>query len=305
MLGTGVDAKSAGSRSFRHASAPLPHIRYRRRQTAEEVAMTDQKMVWGEAGSYPELYEQLAVPAFFERFARMLLERAQIAPGERVLDVAAGTGVVSRTVAREGSPGRLVGYDLTPAMVEVGKNSPGGDRVEWVLGNGQELPFEDDSFDVVLCQQGLQFFEDPVAGTSEMRRVLGGGGRVLAACWDRDEGSLFEVLVEVLGEFDEQLAQVAKTPFSMTPERFEEIFRAGGFEDVTIDRLEGEGVWPSAEQGVRTFLEGTPIALFLAGVDPERVAELRTRILERVGPQAEADGTVRTPMSTHLAVAHA
>jgi ubiquinone/menaquinone biosynthesis C-methylase UbiE len=266
--------------------------------------VTDQKMIWGEAGSYPELYEQLAVPAFFERFARMLLERAQIQDGERVLDVASGTGVVARTIAREGSPGRLVGYDLTPAMVEVGKGRPGGEGVEWVLGNGQELPFEDGSFDVVLCQQGLQFFEDPVAGASEMRRVLAGGGRVLAACWDRDDGSLFEVLVEVLGEFDPQLAQVARTPFSMTAERLEEIFREGGFEDVTLGRLEGEGVWPSAEQGVRTFLEGTPIALFLAGVEPARVDELRRMILERIGPQAEPDGTVRTPMSTHLAVAH-
>lgn len=264
--------------------------------------MADQKMVWGEAGSYPELYEQLAVPAFFERFARMLLERAQIADGERVLDVASGTGVVARMVAREWAPGRLVGYDLTPAMVEVGRAAPGGEGVEWVLGNGQELPFEDGSFDLVLCQQGLQFFEDPVAGASEMRRVLAGGGRALAACWDRED-SVFDVLVDVLGEFDPALQQVALTPFSMTAERLEEIFRAAGFEEVAIEHLEGEAVWPSAELGVRTFLEGTPIALFLAGAEPGRVDGLRRRILERIGPQAEPDGTVRSPMSTHLAVA--
>lgn len=260
-------------------------------------------MQWGEAGSYPELYEQLAVPAFFERFAERLLERARVADGERVLDVATGTGVVARMIRRHELPAsRVVGFDLTPAMVDVGRAAPGGDEVEWVVGDGQELPFEDGSFDLVLCQQGLQFFPDPVAGATQMRRVLVDGGRALAACWTTPD-SVFGQVIDVLKGYDADLAAGASQPFSITAERLGQIFTDAGFEQVEVTQVSGEGVWPSAEHAARTLMEGTPISLMLAGRDPDEVAGLRAQILERAEGLTDGGGELRAPMTTHLAVA--
>lgn len=261
-------------------------------------------MLWGEAGSYPELYEQLAVPAFFEPFAERLLERARVAEGERVLDVATGTGVVARMIRRRRLPAsRVVGFDLTPAMVDVARSAPGGEDVEWVIGDGQELPFEDRSFDLVLCQQGLQFFPDPVAGAAQMRRVLADGGRALAACWMVEPDSVFEQVVDVLRGFDADVAAGASQPFSMTAERLEQIFREAGFGEVEVAQVSGEGVWPSAEQAVRTFMEGTPLALMLGARERAEVERLRAQILERAEGLTDDAGELRTPMTTHLAVA--
>jgi len=260
-------------------------------------------MQWGEAGSYPEFYERLAVPAFFESFAERLIERARVGEGERVLDVATGTGVVARMIRHRGLPAsRVVGFDLTPAMIDVGRAAPGGDEVEWVVGDGQELPFEDDSFDLVLCQQGLQFFPDPVAGAAQMRRVLAHGGRALAACWTAAD-AVFEQLIDALKGFDADLAAGAAQPFSMTAERLGQIFTDAGFEQVELTQLSGEAVWPSAEQAVRTLMEGTPVALMLAGRDPAEVERLRAQILERAERLTGGGGELRAPMTTHLAVA--
>jgi SAM-dependent methyltransferase len=261
-------------------------------------------MAWGEAGSFPELYEALAVPAFFARFAEGLVDRAQLSGGEDVLDVATGTGVVARTIRTRGLPaGRVVGFDLTEAMVAVGRGAPGGQEVEWVIGDGHDLPFADGEFDVVLCQQGLQFYADPVAGARELRRVCDPDGRVLVACWQRDDSSLFEQVAETIGEVDGDLQQVARTPFSMTAERLGGILSEAGFGDVEVTLVEGEGSWASPEEAVRTFLEGTPLSLALASWEPDKVADLRARILDRARPDAAADGSLSTPMATHLALA--
>src|SRR5947207_14200421 len=110
-----------------------------------------------------EAYERVLVPAFFTAWAADLVARAELRPGERVLDVGCGTGIVSRTAApKVGEHGRVVGLDASDEMLATARTrpSPGGAPIEWQRGDATALPFPDASFDAVLCQQALQFVPD-------------------------------------------------------------------------------------------------------------------------------------------------
>lgn len=136
--------------------------------------------------SFPEMYEGSLVGPLFRPFAEQLIETMKIAAGERVLDVACGTGIVSRLAKqRAGTSGKVVGVDLSPPMLAVAKRqSP---DVEFREGNALALPLrEGELFDVVLCQQGLQFFPDRLAAAREMHRALAADGRVGVTTWRPD-----------------------------------------------------------------------------------------------------------------------
>ena len=136
---------------------------------------------WQMTGSGPEAYERHLVPAIFAPWATVLLELARLQPGERVLDAACGTGVVARAAtSRVGAAGTVTGVDLNPGMLDVARAVSGeaGQAIAWREGDLAALPFADGAFDVVLCQQGLQFFPDCLAALQEMRRVLVPGGQL-------------------------------------------------------------------------------------------------------------------------------
>jgi ubiquinone/menaquinone biosynthesis C-methylase UbiE len=260
------------------------------------------ELPWGPAGSYPQTYEALAVPAFFRPFAEDLVDRAALASGERVLDVACGTGVVARAAAaRVPELGRLTGLDLTDAMLEVARGAADGTAVEWVAGDAQALPFGDGAFDVVLSQQGLQFVPDPEAAAREMRRVLAPGGRALVACWAQlDRAPLIRAMAGVLTEQLPDLAAMPRIPHAMTSERLRELFTAAGFAEVDLGEHEALTRWASPAAFVRTFREGTPMALVLATRDPAEVERLSVALEARLAQLARADGTLEAPMVTHV-----
>jgi len=131
-----------------------------------------------------ETYEHYFVPAMFLPWAAILLRHAALQPREQVLDVACGTGIVSRQAAPlVGADGQVVALDMNPAMLAVARAipSPSGATINWQEGNAMSLPFPDGAFDVVLCQHGLQFVPDRAAAIREIRRVLTGLGDRLAS----------------------------------------------------------------------------------------------------------------------------
>jgi ubiquinone/menaquinone biosynthesis C-methylase UbiE len=137
--------------------------------------------------SFPEIYERALVGPLFRPWAESLLDDVQLGPGDRVLDIACGTGIVAR-LARErlGATGRVVGIDLNPQMLEVARRV--APTVDWWQGDAGALPLGDnDAFDVVLCQQGLQFFQDRAVAARQMRRALVKGGRLGVSTWRSDE----------------------------------------------------------------------------------------------------------------------
>jgi ubiquinone/menaquinone biosynthesis C-methylase UbiE len=143
---------------------------------------------WQLSGNAAERYERVLVPAIFSPWAADLVALAKLRPGERVLDVACGTGVVGRLAAeRVGPKGHVTGLDLNESMLEVARSQPipaGAAGVAWVQSSALAMRVPDSSFDVVLCQQGIQFFPDPPQALREMIRVLVPSGRVFTSVWE-------------------------------------------------------------------------------------------------------------------------
>ncbi|RWI72230.1 methyltransferase domain-containing protein [Mesorhizobium sp.] len=137
--------------------------------------------------SFPQMYERWLVGPLFRPWAEMTVEEVGLAPHDRVLDIACGTGILAR-VAKEriGAAGHVVGIDISPDMLSVARSVASG--IEWREGSASALPLKNgEQFDVVACQQGLQFFPDKPAAATQMRRALAKGGRLAVATWRSDE----------------------------------------------------------------------------------------------------------------------
>lgn len=144
---------------------------------------------WQLAGNAADVYERALVPAVFAPWAPQVVALAEPRPGERVLDVACGTGVVARLASqRVGRIGKVVGLDLNPGMLAVAAASAAGQSsaaapITWQEASAIKMPLPDAAFDIVYCQLGLQFFPDRPAALREMYRVLVPGGRLGLMVW--------------------------------------------------------------------------------------------------------------------------
>jgi SAM-dependent methyltransferase len=150
-------------------------------QHREATRMSQQTSFKHFGGSAPENYERFFVPAIPAPLATELIDIAALRPGERVLDVACGTGVVARLAAeRVGATGTVAGIDLNPGMLAVARSvTPPGMVIEWHQSSAEAMPLPDEAFDVVLCKMGIQFVPDKLAALREMQRVLAPGGRLI------------------------------------------------------------------------------------------------------------------------------
>lgn len=262
-------------------------------------------MEWGKAGNFPAVYEELMVPAFFAHYAADLVARAELREGDRLLDIACGTGVVPRAVAATGvSVGRLTGLDMTPGMLAVAARVAGDTGAEWMEGDGTAMPFEDGAFDVLTCQQGLQFFPDRAAGAAEFHRVLAPGGRAVVACWTAlEDQEAHAAYVRAIAPLEPDLAGVGEAPFSFgDSEALAALLRAAGFAEVDVARVDHVARFASAAEFVRSFAEGSPLALALASMPPERDAAMREAALPALESFESEDG-LAAPMATYVAVA--
>lgn len=186
-----------------------------------------------------EVYQRYFVPAMFMPWAKVLLRCAALKPGERVLDVACGTGVVAREAAPlVGADGRIAALDVNPAMLAVARAQPvpAGAAIDWREGSATALPFPDGGFDVALCQHGLQFFSDRAAAVREMRRVLAPGGRasvmVLQAL---DSHPVFAALGKSAARHLDMRVEDVMVPFAMADsDALRELFIGAGFARVVV-----------------------------------------------------------------------
>src|SRR6266852_131573 len=216
-------------------------------------------------GTQAEAYETYLVPAIFGPMAAGLIDRGAPRPGERVVDIACGTGIVARTAAnRVGNNGRVAGVDLNPTMLEVAARASAGSRpsIEWLEAKAESVPFEEESFDVVLCQQGLQFFPDRSGALREMRRLLAPRGRVLISVWT-DVGRGFDALASALGRLisAEAGAALAKGPASLRDgEEISRRMKEACFSDLSLETVTVQMRFPSAAEFVRRYVNATPLA---------------------------------------------
>jgi ubiquinone/menaquinone biosynthesis C-methylase UbiE len=198
-------------------------------------------MDWtGYGGSAAEIYERHMVPAIFGPWAEDLLALAPPKLGERVLDVACGTGVVARLAAQGVGPnGTVVGFDLNPGMLAVARTlpPPQGAPIEWREGNVSAIPFPDATFDLALCQQGLQFFPDRPAALREMRRVLAPRGRLALSVWRPMQYSPgFAALATALGRLiAPEAATIMQGPFALgSADDLRALITGAGFDEVVV-----------------------------------------------------------------------
>lgn len=260
-----------------------------------------------------EMYEQYFVPAIFMPWARVLLEYAKPQPGERVLDLACATGIVARHVAPlVGTRGKLVALDINPDMLAVGHARPGPDgaTIEWRQGDATVLDLPGAAFELVLCQQGLQFFPDRAAAVGEMRRVLADGGRVVLSLWQAlAQHPLYHALFAAAARYlHVPIAELA-TPFALPDaEQVRALLRGAGFGRIEIVTQTLEAQFPAPER----FVELTVLAG--AAVDPQAAdadAAIRNGLVEAVARETETvvqrhrvGDRLTVPTSWNIAVAY-
>ena len=233
-----------------------------------------------------EVYESLFVPALFGRFAEAIADAAGVGPADRVVDVACGSGVLTRAV-RARTKERVVGVDVNPAMLAVARGH-GGD-IEYLEADGQDLPFAAGEFDVGTCQFGVMFFPDPARGVAELARVARRGAVAVWDSIDRSEG--YTAMQELFGdELGADAAGSLDAPFAMGRAGvLEGLFDAAGVGDVSCRSIQGTGRFDTIEQWVTTEVRGWTLS---GSVSDERLAALVDVARDRLARFATADGCV-------------
>lgn len=249
-----------------------------------------------------EVYEKEFLPALFDQWPPQLADAASIGPGDRVLDVGCGTGVLAREAAvRAGSTGRVAGLDLNESMLAVARRVR--PEIDWHQGDAAKLPFESTSFDVVVSQFLLMFVPDRVAVLREMWRVLAPGGRLAVAVWsDSERAAGYAVLADIARRrTSEEVAAALEAPFVLGNEaELMALFASAGLPDAQLEAREGWVRFPSIDEFVRVEIKGWVLADSLGDAGYNA---LREEAREKLQPFCNAAGAVATPMDAHIVTA--
>jgi ubiquinone/menaquinone biosynthesis C-methylase UbiE len=277
----------------------------------EGGAAVDEQEQWQLDGTAPELYQRYLVPAITALWAADLVARAALRAGERVLDVACGTGVVARAVAEQvGQTGRVTALDNNPGMLAVARALPqASTTIEWLEGSVLALPFPDAAFDVVLCQLGLQFFPDRPLALREMHRVLIPGGRLAL--------NVFGPLARnpaphaLIAAVDRHLGPGASTTKHTEhaladPEAVAGLLADAGFRGIAIETATKMVRFPSPADYVQIQLTATPLATLMGRYE----AAERERLLAAVSAEVSGalapytgGGGLAVPQEVHVVLA--
>lgn len=261
---------------------------------------------WQLSAEAAELYERYVARYILGPWAPLLVDVAHVGVGERVLDVACGTGVVARAAAeRVGSAGRVIGVDLNSGMIAVARSLPApvGASIEWIEGSALDLRLPDVSMDVVLCQQGLQFFPEKALAMREMRRVLARGGRLALSVWN-GVGLYNSAVGEALTRFvsDAAALQFCASRQVPTKEELQRLAMEAGFSavDVRVSRINVH--LPRLDKFTLDHLSATPLAPLIAATEPAAREKVGASVMKELQHYADGEG-VTYPEETHVLTA--
>jgi len=273
--------------------------------------MTDATRFQFHNPSVPKAYDEFLVPRLFEPWAKLLLDEADLRPGESVLDVATGPGTVARLAAvRVGAKGRVVATDIAQPMLDIakakGQPSAAAAPIDYLYSPAAPLAAATGTFDAVLCQQGLQFFPDRPSALREMRRVLRPSGRTAIAVWGELERNqiyaAFHAALQATVRSD--LAELITAPFSWpSGTALKSAAEDAGFRNVRLSTrslsmvLEG-----GLEQAIQSFA-ATPVAPGV-GELPQDVQQAFFAHLRQEMTRLLRDGKVIGEMTSNMIIAH-
>ena len=248
-----------------------------------------------------QVYDTLFVPAEFEAWAPLVASAGRVGPGSRVLDVACGTGVLSREVARRVGPtGSVTGIDIDPGMLAVAARRASG--ITWKEGRAEALPFADRTFDAVLCQFGLMFFPDRGAALREMQRVAVPGGHIVVAVWDSlEETPLYAAFVRLLARIvGPRAADALRTPFALGDrDELAEIVTSAGLRIADIETHRSTATFPGVRPMIEAELRGW---MPMAGIElsPVEIDCVLDEARREFRPYLRPNGRVEFDSPAHL-----
>jgi len=247
-----------------------------------------------------EVYDSFFVPVLFQDWTSRVADAAMVSSGQRALDVACGTGVLTCEVAhRVGENGYAAGLDLNEGMLGVAKRK--APEIEWRQGRAENLPFDRDSFDAVVCQFGLMFFEDQQAAIKEMLRVLRQDGHMALAVWDSLENTPgYAAIAELLATlFGDKAANAIRAPFGLGDKQvLRSLFTDAGSGNVQIETHEGTARFPSIRSWIYTEIKGWVLADMLDDAQYQQLLQAAESELQTFVTQ---DGNVALRMPAHIA----
>ena len=273
--------------------------------------MTDATRFQFHNPSVPKAYDEFLVPRLFEPWAKLLLDEADLRPGEAVLDVATGPGTVARLAAvRVGAKGRVVATDIAQPMLDIAKAksqpSAAAAPIDYLYSPAAPLAAPTGTFDAVLCQQGLQFFPDRPSALREMRRVLRPSGRTAIAVWgelERNEiYAAFHAALQATVRSD--LAELITAPFSWpSGTALKSAAEDAGFRNVRLlTRSLSMVLEGGLEQAIQSFA-ATPVAPGVAEL-PQDVQQAFFAHLRQEMTRLLRDGKVIGEMTSNMIIAH-
>ncbi len=247
--------------------------------------------------------EKYFVPQVARPVAEQLMQAAGLQKGEQILDVACGTGLVTRLAAAR-TGGTAAGLDVNAGMLEVAKSATPEDlSIEWHEASAEAMPFPDESFDVVLCQLSLQLIPDKPSALNEMRRVLRSNGR-LTLIVPGEMARLFEIVAAALDtHVGAQASGFFRAVFSLSnPDELRGLLDTAGFRDVDVHVADVEFQLPAPADFLWQYLYATPLAQAVSQMNDKRLGALEAQVVQ------EADGLVengKMPVAQPIVVATA
>lgn len=268
--------------------------------------MKDVSSEWGKRfaaspTSAVQMYEEVMRPRLFEPWAHVLLDAVGLGAGDDLLDVATGPGTVARVAADRGA--MVTACDFSPGMLDMARSkSPAS--ITYIESPAAPLAVDDESFDVAVCQHGLQFFPDRPAALAEMRRALRPGGRLGIAVWGPlAESPVYAALADTFGEVlgDDARAIFAGGPWGLSDgKELASLLPDAGFRDINIEREERPVAFEGGAEQLLLTASASSLAERVAEAGPEAMLASLTRHIE---PLIDADGAVRGPVVALLATA--